>query len=111
MAATITKTNDFGRIPSAPSFVDTITVVPDTSYTTGGYTVGLTALLPKGVTVAHVTANAVVTSTGELAPTLRAAYNVVTDKIQLFTVGSSPAEVASASNQSANTITITVFGY
>lgn len=109
MSATITKTNDFGRIPSAPTFVDTITVVPDTSYPANGYVVGLVALLPKGATIAHVNAGIVVTSTGVVTPGFRASYNALTDKIQVFTIGASPAEATG--DLSLNTITITVFAY
>lgn len=109
MSATITKTNDYGRIPSAPAFVDTISIVPDTSYPSNGYTVGLVALLPKGVTIASVFATVFVTSTGAAAPALRAAYNATTDKIQLFTIGASPAEATG--DQSANTIILTVLSY
>lgn len=109
MAATITKTNDYGRIPSAPAFVDTFTLVPDTSYPANGYTLGLAALLPKGVTVAAVHATVFVTSTGAAAAALRAAYNAATDKVQLFTIGTTPAEATG--DQSANTVVITVFSY
>jgi hypothetical protein len=109
MAATITKTNDYGRVPSAPSFIDTFTVVPDTSYPSGGYLMGLVALLPKGVTIAKVDAGIVVTSTGALDPGFRAAYNVATDKVQIFTIGTSPVEASG--NLSTDTVTVTVFSY
>lgn len=109
MSATITKTNDTGRVPSAPLFLDTISIVPDTSYPANGYVVGLVALLPKGVTIARVDAGIGVTSTGVLAPGFRAAYNASTDKVQVFTIGSSPAEATG--DLSANTITLTVFSY
>lgn len=109
MSATITKTNDYGRIPSAPAFVDTISIVPDTSYPANGYVVGLVALLPKGVTIARVDAGVAVTTTGAAAPGFRAAYNAVSDKVQVFTIGSSPAEASG--DLSANTITLTVFSY
>jgi hypothetical protein len=109
MAATITKTNDYGRIPSAPAFVDTFTVVPDTSYPSGGYTLGLVALLPKGVTIASVLLTMVVTSTGAVDPGFRATYNATTDKVQVYTIGSSPAEATG--NLSTDTITVTVFSF
>lgn len=109
MSATITKTNDTGRVPSAPLFLDTISIVPDTSYPANGYVVGLVALLPKGVTIARVDAGIAVTTTGVLAPGFRAAYNAATDKVQVFTIGSSPAEATG--DLSANTITLTVFAY
>lgn len=109
MSATITKTNDYGRIPSAPAFVDTFTIVPDTSYPSGGYTVGLASLLPKGVTIASTDAIVFVTSTGAPVLALRAQYNATSDKIQLVTIGSSPAEATG--DQSANTIILTVFSY
>ena len=105
----ITKTNDFGRIPSAPIFVDTFTVVPPSTYASGGIPLGLVALLPKGVTIASVHVGMTVTSTGAVDPGYRASYNATSDKVQIFTIGSSPTE--NAADLSADTVTVTVFSY
>jgi len=105
----ITKSNDFGRIPSAPLFVDTFTVVPPSTYASGGIPLGLVALLPSGVTIAAVLCTLIVTSTG--APDLanRAQYNATTDKLQIITIGTTPAE--NAADLSADTILVTVLSY
>ncbi len=109
MSATITTVDSFGKVPTAPTYVTKITIVPDTSYSTGGYTVGLTARLPKGATVAATSCNYVVISTGEAVIAARAIYNAVTDKVQIFTIGTTPAEASG--DLHLNRIDMTVFSY
>src|SRR4051812_2299382 len=94
MAATITTVDSFGKVPTTPSYITHITVVPDTSYPSGGYTLGLTARLPKGATVAHVVCKYFVISTGAPVLAARAEYNAVTDKVQIITIGTTPAEAS-----------------
>jgi hypothetical protein len=108
MAATITTLDSYGKVPTAPAMVTNITIVPDTSYPAGGYAVGLTARLPKGATVAATVASYVVISTGAAVADGRAVYNEVTDKIQIFAIGT-PAEASG--DLSLNRVDLTVFSY
>lgn len=109
MAATITTVDSYGKVPTAPTYVTKITIVPDTSYPSGGYTVGLTARLPKGATVAATHCRYVVISTGQAVLAARAEYNSVTDKVQVITIGTTPAEATG--DLSLNRIDLTVLSY
>lgn len=109
MAATITTVDSYGKVPTAPTYITHITVVPDTSYPANGYTVGLTARLPKGATVAAVVCDYFVVSTGVTVLAARAAYNATTDKVQIITIGTTPAEATG--DLSLNKINMTVFSY
>ncbi len=108
MSATITTVDSYGKVPAQPSNITHITVVPDTSYPSGGYTVGLTARLPKGATFVNAHCRYVVTSTGEAVVDGRAEYNATTDKVQVFAIGT-PAEASG--DLHLNTIHITVLSY
>lgn len=112
MAATvITNVDAYGKIPSAPSYTNHITVVPGTSaVTAGGFDIGLQALIGAGNTIAFVDCKGVVTSTGALDPIVRWAYNSVSNKLQAFSVGSSPAELTSG-DYSTTTVHIFVTSY
>lgn len=108
MASTIIANVDaFGKIPSAPSFVNHITVVPGTSaVTTGGFDIGLQALVGSGNTIAFVSCEGVTTSTGQYDPTRTWAYNTTSNKLQVFSVGASPAEITSGD---LSTLTVHIF--
>lgn len=112
MAATvITSVDAFGGIPSAPAFVNHITVVPGTSaVTSGGFAIDLTTYIGKGRTVAAVIAKGTVTSTGALDPAVRWDYNVTSGKLQVFEVDNVPAEITSG-DYTTTTVHLLVFAY
>lgn len=110
-STTITSVDAYGGIPSAPAFVNHITVVPGTSaVTSGGFAVDLTTYIGAGRTVAFVLAQGAVTSTGALEPAVRWAYNSASGKLQAFSIGTTPAEITTG-DYSATTVHLLVFSY
>ncbi len=102
MAATFTNAFRAGRMPTAPRFLDRYNLTFAASdYPTGGYTLGIAALLP-GKTIVAVQARGKTTSTGAW-DTRDWFYNAVTDKLMAF-VHTTAVEVAAAVDVSLTTV-------
>lgn len=100
MAATIAVQETAGQRASAPTFTERINVTGDTSYPTGGYPLGLATLFPGRTVVAvHVQPN-----TGGTGIFFQYDYSLD----QLLFLDGAGAEVAGATNVSADTAVVTV---
>lgn len=109
MAIAVTTPDNFGGIPSAPSFTHRLNVVLDASYPAGGYLLGLQARVGAGKTIGPVHMRGVVTASG--FPDLRYyAYDRVADKLVAIKADGS-AEVAATTDLSAITVEVDVGSY
>jgi hypothetical protein len=106
MAITVTTPDNFGGIPSAPSFVHRLNVVLDSSYPSGGYELDLQTRVGEGKTIGPVWAVGKVTSSG-MPDTRYYYYNRVTDKLVAMKADGS-GEVAAATDLSTITVEVNV---
>jgi hypothetical protein len=106
MALTLTTPTKGGKAPSAPTFVDVIKAVLDTSYPAGGYAITMATQLPGKVVLRVAEATAVIRASGNRSSRY-AHWNADTGKLMLF-VQTTGVEVAGAVDVSADDVYLTV---
>ncbi len=106
--ATFTKIDQAGAAASTPTYVQRFDAVLDSSYPTGGETVGLQALVGHQKTILGVICIGKVTSTGA-ADVRHYQYNRATDKLMSFT--EAWVETTNATDLSTITVEMIVISY
>lgn len=101
-AEDVTLVATAGKAPSAPTFIDTVDVEGEASYTTGGLVIGLAALIGAGKSIQAV----------HVAPKIANAnakngeYDAANDK--LIAILASGAEVAATTDLTGQVLRLTV---